>query len=146
MNLDKPIGNPSYGLMFLRLALGAFFLFSGLAKIDDPGILIRQVKNTGMLPDQWATVYAILLPYLEILGGVLLVSGFWTTLGSVLITICVGSVMHIFGPGLGQVVSATGVFKPSGVVTKDLILLAASIAMMFTGPGAFSIDGFRKTN
>ena len=145
MNLDKPIGNPNYGPMFLRLALGAFFVFSGLAKIDDPSTLIQTVKRTEMMAPQWATVYAILLPYIEIIGGGLLVSGFWTTLGSVLVTICVGSVMYIFGPSLGQTVSAVGVFRPSGYVSKELILLAASIAMMFTGPGAFSIDGFRKT-
>jgi len=99
-----------------------------------------------MLADQWATVYAILLPYIEIIGGGLIVSGFWTTLGSVLITACIGSVMYIFGPTLGQTVASAGVFRPYGMISKETILLAASIAMMFTGPGAFSIDGFRKTN
>lgn len=145
MNLDKPIGNPSFGPMFLRLALGGFFVFSGLAKIDDPSILIKQVKSTEMLAEKWATVYAILLPYIEIIGGALLVSGFWTTLGAIMITICVGSVMYIFGPSLGQTVAAAGVFKSTGMITKEIILLAASVAMMFTGPGAFSIDGFRKS-
>jgi len=145
MNLDKPIGNPSYGPMFLRIALGAFFVFSGLAKIDSPSILIDQVKSTRILADQWATVYAILLPYIEVIGGGLLVTGFWTTLGATLITICLGSAMYIFGPELGQTVASVGVFKPKGYATKEIILLAAAIAIMFTGPGAFSIDGFRKT-
>lgn len=144
MNLDKPIGDSSYGPMFLRLALGAFFVFSGLAKVDEPSVLISQVKGAEVFADKWATVYAILLPYLEIAGGGLLIAGFWTTLGALLVTICVGSVMYIFGPELGDTVATVGVFKPRGYATKEVILLAASIAMLFTGPGALSVDSMKK--
>jgi uncharacterized membrane protein YphA (DoxX/SURF4 family) len=144
MNLDKPIGDPAFGPMFLRIALGAFFVFSGLAKVDEPSVLIEQVKSADILAPKWATVYAILLPYLEIIGGALLVAGFWTTLGAFLTTICVGSVMYMFGPGLGGTVASSGVFKSSQYATKEIILLASSIAMMFTGPGALSVDRLRK--
>lgn len=146
MNLDKPIGDPAFGPMFLRIALGAFFVFSGLAKVDEPSVLIDQVKNAEIMAPKWATVYAILLPYLEIIGGSLLVAGFWTTLGAFLTTMCVGSVMYIFGPSLGGQVASSGIFRSSGYATKEVILLAASIAMMFTGPGALSVDRLRRPN
>jgi uncharacterized membrane protein YphA (DoxX/SURF4 family) len=146
MTLDKPIGDPAFGPLFLRLALGAFFIFSGLAKIDEPSVLIEQVKATEVLAPKWATVYAILLPYLEIVGGGLLVAGFWTTLGALITTLCVGSVMYLFGPSLGTTVAASGVFKGSQYANKEIILLAASIAILYTGPGAIAMDKLKRTH
>ena len=72
MKMSEPIGHAIYGPFFIRLALGFFFYFSGRSKLDGfPGYVVpsfvNQVKGYHILPEQAATVYAILLPYFEII-------------------------------------------------------------------------------
>ncbi|MCB9030588.1 MAG: DoxX family protein [Deltaproteobacteria bacterium] len=140
MKLDQPIGDSMYGPLFIRAALGCFLVMSGLARLENPQLLIDRVQQTGIFPEKWGTVYAILLPYVEILSGGLFIGGFWTTLASIVVSVVLGSFLYIFGTKVGT----PGAFNFTSPFNKDLVLLAAAVAVMFTGPGAFSIDGFRK--
>lgn len=133
--MNEPIGNPIWGPFFIRVALGAYFLLAGLAKLDNIQGFIQEVQSFNILSPHMSTLYGILLPYVEIAGGTLLILGIWTTLAALLISLMLLSFVIAFG------------FFPRGgsMFNKDILLLAAALSLMYSGAGAMSIDRFRKT-
>jgi putative oxidoreductase len=55
-----------------RIALGALFVFSGAAKVYDPGEFATAVQKYNLLPWIPGVILALYLPWLEILCGLLL--------------------------------------------------------------------------
>lgn len=135
MKMNEPIGNPIYGPLLIRLTLGLYFVLAGFAKLDNIPGFIKEVQGFHILPDHFATLYAILLPYAEMGAGLLLVIGIWTTLAAVLSSLMLLSFVIAFGA------------FPHGehLFNKDILLLAASLSLLYSGAGALSIDRFRKT-
>ena len=136
MKMNEPIGNPIWGPFILRIVLGAYFVLAGWAKLSNVPGFIKEVQSFGVLPAQAATLYGILLPYFEIVAGVFLIIGIWTTLAALLTSLMLLSFVMAFG-----------IFPKTGALlfNKDILLLAASISLMYSGAGAISVDRFRKT-
>ena len=135
MKMNEPIGHPAWGPFFVRLGLGFFFLLAGLAKYGRPQRFIQEVEKLNVFPAPFSTLYAVTLPYAEILVGALLLIGIFTTLAGVGASLILISFIYSFG-----------IFPLStpGVFNKDLILLGVAVSLLFSGPGAFSIDQFRR--
>ncbi len=135
MKINAPIGNPIYAPLFIRLTLGGYFVLAGISKIPLLHAFIGQVKSLGVAPDNVATLYATLLPYLEIFVGGSLMFGLWTTLSALMAALMLLSFVIAFGifPGEFQIFS------------KDVILVGAALSLMLSGPGAYSLDNLRKT-
>lgn len=77
-----------------HLAVGGAFLYAGWGKARAPGEFIRDVWNYRILPEPLAYWIAAYLPYLEILAGAALITGFQRTgarlvLGLLLAVFCV---------------------------------------------------------
>ena len=68
----------------LRIALGCLFIYASLDKIRHPDLFAEAVYNYQLLPEVAINVWAIWLPWLELLSGVLLILGLWVR-GSVLV-------------------------------------------------------------
>jgi uncharacterized membrane protein YphA (DoxX/SURF4 family) len=136
MKMNEPIGNPIWGPLIIRLTLGAYFVLAGWAKLGNAAGFIKEVHSFGILPGQAATLYGILLPYFELAAGVLLIVGIWTTLAAMLTSLMLLSFVIAFGafPKGGEL-----------LFNKDILLLAASVSLLYSGAGALSIDRFRKT-
>lgn len=135
MKMNEPLGNAIYGPMLIRLALGAYFVLAGLKKLHNQAQFIAEVQKFGILPAQLSTLYAVLLPYLEIGAGALLLIGIWTTLAALVTSALLASFIY-----------ALGLFpNSSDLFNKDVILLAASMSLLYSGAGGWSIDRFRKT-
>ena len=60
-----------------RLLLAGIFLYAGVLKAEDPIAFAGQVANYQLLPYAWNYLVAAILPYLEILCGLLLVLNQW---------------------------------------------------------------------
>lgn len=140
MKLDTPIGNPQIAPLLVRIALGFYLLYAGKAKLRPAQGLVDSdfiglVRSLKIMPDQIANVFAILLPYLEIVTGILLIVGLWMTLTAVLSSIVVAAYIWMFGlyTGAGKIVYA-----------KEIIMLASSLSLLYSGAGAVSLDRFRK--
>ena len=134
MKINHPIGNPNIGAFLIRVSLGAYFILAGMAKLEDLPAFIAEVNKMNVLSSNSARLFGTLLPYLEIFSGTLLCFGFWTTLAALITSLLL--VSFIF---------ALKVFPSSGYLfNKDIILLCASISLMFTGAGSLSIDKFRR--
>ncbi|MCI5064473.1 DoxX family protein [bacterium] len=135
MKLNRPVGNALYAPLFLRQALGWYLILSGIVKLENLKGFIGEFQKLNVLPEHFATVYAIILPYGEILAGGLLVLGFLTTLGAFLAAFHGVTLIYAFG-----LFSSTG-----QLLSKDLIFLAAALSVLYSGAGAFSVDRFRET-
>lgn len=57
-----------------RLILAAVFIYAGFVKADDPVAFAGQVANYQLLPYAWNYLVAAILPYLELLCGILLLA------------------------------------------------------------------------
>lgn len=135
LKINEPVGNPIYGPLLIRMTLGIYFVIAGFSKLDNIPGFIKEVQSFRILPDHIATLYAILLPYAEMAAGVLLIIGIWTTLAALLSSLMLLSFVLAFGP-----------FPTGGkLFNKDILLLAASMSLLYSGAGALSIDRFRKT-
>jgi uncharacterized membrane protein YphA (DoxX/SURF4 family) len=135
MKMNQPLGAAHYGPMMIRLALGTYFILAGMGKLNLLAAFVDQVRSFGVLPGNMAAVYGILLPYVEVTVGGLLVVGMWTTLSGILAGLLILSFVCAFG-----------VFPGShDIFNKDIILLSAACSLLYSGPGAFSIDNIGKS-
>jgi len=134
MKMTDPIGQGIYGPLFIRLALGSYFIMAGLLKLEDLNAFVAEVQKFQMMPEEFATVFGIMLPYIEIVFGGLFLIGMWTTLAGFILGGLLCSFIYVFGLFQGE----TYLFN------KDVVLLSAVVCVLYTGAGAFSVDRFRK--
>lgn len=59
-----------------RIILGLIFFYSGLVKIADAQLFVIAVENYRLLPDFLTPFFAIVLPWVELVTGLALISGF----------------------------------------------------------------------
>jgi uncharacterized membrane protein YphA (DoxX/SURF4 family) len=64
-----------YTSLVFRLILGGIFIFAGFAKIHNISALVNEINQYQILPPALASLYGHVLPYAEIIIGVLLVLG-----------------------------------------------------------------------
>ncbi len=134
--MNEPIGNGMYGPLFIRVTLGSYFVIAGMLKLEQlPGAFIEEVRQFGILKEPLLTLYGTLLPYLEVLAGGLIILGFFTTLAGIL-----GSLLLI-----SYIIAFKFFPLHPHLFNKDVILLGASISLLFSGGGYYSVDNFRKT-
>jgi len=77
--LNKPL------YFWARLTLGAIFLAASIDKIHHPEAFAQIVYNYRILPDLWVNLTAIVLPWTELILGILLIAGLWLP-GAVLLS------------------------------------------------------------
>ncbi|HDJ22712.1 MAG: hypothetical protein B5M54_00800 [Candidatus Aminicenantes bacterium 4484_214] len=68
-----------WGELFARLIIGVVLIWSGILKIIDPLNFARDILNYRLFPESWALWIAVILPGLELLIGLLLISGILRT-------------------------------------------------------------------
>jgi uncharacterized membrane protein YphA (DoxX/SURF4 family) len=81
----------------LRIVLGCVFIYASLDKIRHPDLFSEAVYNYQLLPEVAINLWAIWLPWLELLSGVLLILGLWVQ-GSVLV---ISGLLLVFLGALG---------------------------------------------
>lgn len=65
------------GPYLARLILGGILVYAGIAKALDPSSFDADLAKYHLLPDSWRTAVSYYLPYLEIVTGGSLISGFF---------------------------------------------------------------------
>jgi putative oxidoreductase len=125
-------GTSAWGLLILRLAVGAVFVMHGGQKIFVMG-LHGVAGFLGSLGFPVPTVAAIVLMSVEFLGGVALILGVFTRYAAALLAVnmlVAISTVHL----------KNGFFLPHGFEFA-LTLLAANLALLLSGPGALALGG-----
>lgn len=84
--------NNKYLNQILRIILGLIFIFSGVEKISNPAEFAQSIENYRLLPIISINLIAIILPWLELISGMLLLFGIKSKENSIIIT----SMMIVF--------------------------------------------------
>ena len=74
-----------------RLLLGGLFIYASLHKVMDPPDFAKIVYNYKLLPGQFLHVVAMILPWIELLAGVAIITGYGLRAGAWLIGLMVFS-------------------------------------------------------
>jgi predicted small integral membrane protein len=64
-------------LIAARLAMAGIFLYASVYKIAHPAAFVKDVFNYQILPDALINMTALVLPWLELLLGLCLLTGIW---------------------------------------------------------------------
>jgi len=67
----------------IRIILGLVLIFSGIAKIADPSKAVSLMLEFKIIPESLILIIISILPVLEILTGVLLISGMYPKFASI---------------------------------------------------------------
>lgn len=121
----------SLGLPVLRVVTGLIFAMHGYQKFS--GGLEGVTGFLMSLGFPMASVFAVILIAVELLGGIALIVGAFTRVTASLTAIV--SVVALFTVHLKN-----GFFMSTGGYEFILLLLAASIALMVMGAGKWSVD------
>jgi uncharacterized membrane protein YphA (DoxX/SURF4 family) len=150
----------SFRLLGARLLVGGIFLVASVPKIHSPGAFADAVRAFHLLPPSLVLPFAFLLPWLELLVAVYLITGFMSRLGALGSIVLLG----MFVVGLldslltGNTAHACGCFGAAGHdnavisflaggntvtswdVIRDVILAVLAGTVLWWGPGEISVE------
>ena len=131
----------------LAIVVGAVFVYASLSKIEDPRAFAKIVYHyqvigpsatLGFVP---ANLLAVALPWLELIAGVLLVTGVWrreaALVSAVMLAVFVAAVGSTLARGIDIQNCGCFALDESGraagwkLIAGDLALLAASLVVAF---------------
>ena len=120
------------GLLVLRVVLGVIMVVHGIDKLftKSPSAIVEMFTNIGIPNPEIFAWVAILV---ELLGGIALVVGLLTRLAALGIGLVIGGAIY-------YVHLANGFFNTEGGFEYQLLITAASAALVLTGPGYISLD------
>lgn len=72
-------------LIVLRCVIGAAFVWASIDKIAHPEQFARAVSNYHLLPEAAVPLFAVVLPWVELLSGLLLLLGQWQRAASLVV-------------------------------------------------------------
>jgi putative oxidoreductase len=140
---------PAWGIALLRVVLGGIFVMHGyyalgVLGIDRTAELMVRIGNPPALsrPLAWYVVAA------HLTGGALLALGLFTTLAALAQVPIVGGALFLlhWPQGFfmhGVVVDVAAGRAVAGGYELALLVLASTLTIVFTGPGALALDSAR---
>jgi putative oxidoreductase len=72
--MNKLLSN-KYLLFLFRVIVGFVFIYAGIIKISDPAGFSDAINNYDLLPLSFVNIFAITLPWIEVVAGLFLLFG-----------------------------------------------------------------------
>ena len=122
--------------VLLRIIIGILFVWASYGKILDPAGFGRIIQNYSILPEILINPVSVILPWVEAVTGILLISGFFVTGASMIINLMMFTFISAFLINIYRSIDVScGCFSLSVETTKsmyrylirDLIILLAGI-------------------
>ena len=114
--------------LFLRIGLGAIFIYHGYGKIFSEGTNLGSAWNPSGLP----AIVQILVAWGEFIGGWAILIGVLTEIASLgIIIIMLGAIFLVHGKN--------GFGMSNGGFEYNFVLIMMCLALIGTGPGRFKI-------
>lgn len=129
---------------FARLVLGGIFIYASLDKIAHPQEFAKIITNYSILPDSLVTLPALVLPWLELLAGLALVSGLWVRSAAFLLSLLLLVFILALGFNAWRGISMScGCFSTSAgdtenvyvLIFRDLLILIPGLLVIFFNQG-----------
>lgn len=120
----------------VRIALGGIFIYAALPKIADPVTFAGSVASYQILPYFWSYFTAAVLPFLELICGVLLVAGYRVRAGALIIaamnTVFMAVLVSLIVRGLDIDCGCFGEGKTSPwlALARDAVFMAMAGAVL----------------
>lgn len=137
-------------LSFLfRVAVGVVFLYAAIGKIDNPNAFFKEISNYNLFPTFLSQVFAIIIPWFELILGIFLIFGvrLRTTsfISCILLTAFTLLVISAWARGLNincgcfsHHIEYVGLKK----VIENLLLIGASLFTFFFPERVISLENF----
>jgi uncharacterized membrane protein YphA (DoxX/SURF4 family) len=144
----KSVLSNAYISLGLRLLLGLTFLFAGVDKISDPAAFARAIENYRLITGTPAVVLATVLPWIELLCGLTVLSGLYLRGSSLLLLVMLSAFTLAVMTGLirGLDISCGCFTLDPNVnrigwqkVLENLGLIATSVILLYFGNSRFSL-------
>ena len=90
--MPVPFCDPKYVALLFRWILGSVFVYASWDKIQHPADFARAVDEYQILPEIFVNIFAIILPWVELICGLSLIIGIFVG-GSIMI---INSLMVVF--------------------------------------------------
>jgi putative oxidoreductase len=118
-----------------RLVLGGIFIYASLDKIGHPLEFAKIINNYQILPGFLVTLPALVLPWLELLAGVLLIAGFWTRSAAWLLSSLLLAFILVLGVNAVRGIDVScGCFSTSATDTENaFVLVFRDLLMLLPG-------------
>jgi uncharacterized membrane protein YphA (DoxX/SURF4 family) len=137
----------SYLPVLLRILLGGIFVYAAAGKILYPTDFSEAIANYQLVPVLFTNFLAIILPWIELIAGLLLLNGFKTQSANLILLamICVFSLGAILALARGLDINC-GCFTESsrkvGIIflAEEAAMLLMSVGILLLDKGNFSID------
>jgi putative oxidoreductase len=142
-----------YLIFGLRLVIGGVFIYASVYKIADPAGFAKSIYNYRMMPGATINLMAIIMPWLELICGILIIIGPLMR-GSALL---IGLMLLVFIIAIGTAIArgldiSCGCFKVGEggrlvglqtLIEDVLMLIAVGLILAFGGP-SFSLKRAAK--
>lgn len=134
----KNLFNNKYLLILSRIILAFVFIYAGIEKIADPAGFSDSIDNYKILPLFSVNVFAIILPWIELIAGLFLLFGIKVKENSFIISVLLGifiiAIIISLLRGLNIDCGCFGTVNGSKVgvhkIVEDLILFALGLLLI----------------
>jgi uncharacterized membrane protein YphA (DoxX/SURF4 family) len=123
----------------VRTILAFAFLYAAYTKLRQPWLVFAMsIDAYGVLPEMGVLAVARILPWLELVLGLLLLAGFWlrvvSAMTAAILGIFFGLMLMSYGKGMGIDCGCFGVGEPLTWKTliRDGLMLAAALALTWS--------------
>jgi Methylamine utilisation protein MauE. len=145
--VKKLITNP-YTALIGRILLGAVFIYAGVSKILNLDQFAQAVMNYRIVPLVSVNLFAIVLPWLELVSGIFLLVGLFSGGSIITITVLMALFLGAIGSALVRGLDIScGCFSTDGVnkitilyFIRDLLLFALALQILFYDRRILSVD------
>jgi len=124
-----------------RLILGGLFIYASIDKITHPQDFAYIVYNYKLLPDIFINLFAFILPWIEMISGIFLVTGIFRRASSLMLSfLLLVFIIAIsanlarglnFDCGCFTTVTTEGGSDPIGLLIRDTALLIPGLIIIF---------------
>ena len=134
-----------YLLLIIRIILGFIFIYAGAEKISDPEAFAISISNYRLLPTAAINFFAIILPWIELVAGILLIFGIAvkensSILFSMLLVFTIAIVISLFR-GLSIDCGCFGKGTQIGLykLGENTLMIIGNILIMIFGSDLFKL-------
>ena len=134
-----------YLLLIIRIILGFIFIYAGAEKISDPEAFAISISNYRLLPTAAINFFAIILPWIELVAGILLIFGIAvkensSILFSMLLVFTIAIVISLFR-GLSIDCGCFGKGTQIGLykLGENTLMIIGTILLMIFGSDLFKL-------